>query len=69
MRSAARLSPFGDMGYGGYVVAAMTGERPDGILQKVLSLIGGGAKALVYFTFGPDYNFPVTTPESVLREF
>ena len=47
----------------------MTGERPDGILQKVLSLIGGGAKALVYFTFGPDYNFPVTTPESVLREF
>ena len=59
MRSAARLSPSGDMGYGGYVVAAMAGERPHGILQKVLSLIGGGAKALVYFTFGPDYTFPV----------
>jgi hypothetical protein len=27
-------------------------------MTKILSLLGGGAKALEYFIFGPEYNFP-----------
>ena len=46
MRSAARLAPSGDVSYGGYIVPVMAGERPDGILTKILSLVGGGGKAL-----------------------
>lgn len=52
MRSAARLAPSGEVQYGGYIVPVSAGERPDGILTKILSLIGGGGKALEYFIFG-----------------
>ena len=62
MRSAARLAPAGNVHYGGYVVPVTAGERPDGILTKILSLIGGGGKALEYFVFGPEYNFPGDFP-------
>ena len=58
MRSAAKLAPAGNVHYGGYIVPVSAGERPDGILTKILSLIGGGGKALEYFVFGPEYNFP-----------
>ncbi len=44
--------------FGGYVVPRTSGDRSDGILQKVLCLVGSGAKAVQYFRFGPEYNFP-----------
>ena len=44
--------------FGGYIVPTSAGQLPDGILQKILTLIGSGAKGLEYFIFGPEYNFP-----------
>jgi glycosyl hydrolase family 42 (putative beta-galactosidase) len=44
--------------FGGYVVGRVAGERENGLLQKVLSIAGSGGKAIQYYWFGPDYNFP-----------
>lgn len=48
----------GGVRFGGYVIPRTAGDREDGILQKVLCIIGSGGKALKYFVFGPEYNFP-----------
>ncbi|TAM79830.1 MAG: hypothetical protein EPN47_18755 [Acidobacteria bacterium] len=47
-----------DLQFGAYIVGRSAGEPLDGFLQKVLTLIGGGAKAVFYYNFGPEYNFP-----------
>ena len=44
--------------FGGYVIGRADGKPLDGFLQKVLSLVGNGAKAVFYYNFGPEYNFP-----------
>jgi hypothetical protein len=44
--------------FGGYVIPRTAGDRKQGILQKVLSIVGHGGKAIEYFVFGPEYNFP-----------
>jgi hypothetical protein len=44
--------------FGGYVIGRTGGEPLDGYMQKVLTLIGSGAKAVFYYNFGPEYNFP-----------
>lgn len=44
--------------FGGYVVGRSDGKPQDGIEQKVLALVGNGAKAVFYYVFGPEYNFP-----------
>lgn len=46
------------LNFGGYVIGRTGGEPLDGYLQKVLTLIGSGAKAVFYYNFGPEYNFP-----------
>ena len=57
LRGAAALAPTGDVEYGGYVVGRMsTGTA--GLVQKVMALVGGGAKALRVYTFGPEFMFP-----------
>lgn len=61
MSSACRLAiPHGGTAdFGGYVVPRSSGGRVEGaLLRRVISLIGGGAKAVTYFTFGPEYVFP-----------
>src|SRR5215469_17301789 len=55
LRSAAEKS---DVIFGGYVVPRAAGDRQDGILQKILTLIGGGAKIINTYVFGPEYAFP-----------
>jgi hypothetical protein len=58
---AARLRSGGLKGgvpFGGYVVPRVAGDREDGILQKALALVGSGGKAIQYYVFGPEYNFP-----------
>jgi hypothetical protein len=60
LRSASRLASGGGVSYGGYVVPRDSGQSADGLLLKVLSVIGSGAKALKYFLFGPEYLFPGT---------
>lgn len=55
LRSAAAR---GGLAFGGYIVPRTAGSRPDGIVQKILAVAGSGAKAIDYFTFGPEYNFP-----------
>lgn len=44
--------------FGGYVIPRAAGDREDGILQKILCVTGSGGKAVKYFVFGPEYNFP-----------
>ena len=44
--------------FGGYIVPRAGGQTTHGLLQKTLALVGSGAKALKYYTFGPEYNFP-----------
>jgi len=44
--------------FGGYVIPRTAGAMPDGIMYKMMSLIGHGAKHLKFFVFGPEYNFP-----------
>jgi hypothetical protein len=55
MRSAAAK---GKIEFGGYVIPRTSGDRADGLLQKVMCLVGSGGKAVKYFVFGPEYNFP-----------
>lgn len=55
MRSAVARSG-GD--FGGLIVPRASGQLPDGIQQKILTVIGSGAKWLSYFVFGPEYTFP-----------
>jgi hypothetical protein len=55
LRSAAAR---GGIEFGGYVIPRTAGDREDGILQKILSLVGHGGKAVEYFVFGPEYAFP-----------
>jgi hypothetical protein len=55
LNSAARL---GGIEFGGYVIPRTAGQRPGGMIQKILTLVGHGGKALKYFVFGPEYNFP-----------
>jgi hypothetical protein len=64
MGGATRLAaPHGGTAdFGGYIVPRTSGYNAgpiDGALQrKVIALVGNGAKALKYFQFGPEYNFP-----------
>jgi len=55
LRSAAEKS---GVIFGGYVVPRAAGDREDGILQKILTLIGSGAKIVNSYVFGPEYTFP-----------
>jgi hypothetical protein len=48
----------GGISFGGYIIPRTAGDRPDGILQKILCVVGSGGKAIKYFVFGPEYNFP-----------
>ena len=60
MSSATRLAtPLGGTReFGGYVVPRSSLGHVDGaLLRRVIALIGGGAKGLTYFLFGPDYEF------------
>ena len=43
---------------GHYVIGRTAGKPQDGMLQKVLTLVGSGAKAVFYYNFGPEYTFP-----------
>jgi hypothetical protein len=56
LRCAARRS---GVQFGGYVIPRAAGDRKYGILQKILSIVGSGGKAVEYFVFGPEYNFPI----------
>ncbi len=61
LRCAARPEPAegrGGVAFGGYVIPRTAGDRADGILQKILCVVGSGGKAIKYFVFGPEYNFP-----------
>lgn len=55
LRTAAAI---GGLTFGGYVIPRTAGGRENGILQKILTIIGSGGKGIKYFVFGPEYNFP-----------
>ena len=53
LRSASPTDEFG-----GYVIPRTAGAMPDGVVYKMMSLVGHGSKQIKFFTFGPEYNFP-----------
>lgn len=58
---AAKLGPAArnaGISWGGYVVPRSMDQAGYGLMQKVLSVVGNGGKAVEYFVFGPEYNFP-----------
>jgi hypothetical protein len=55
LRCAAAL---GGVEFGGYVIPRTAGSRTNGIVQKILTVVGSGGKAIKYFVFGPEYSFP-----------
>jgi hypothetical protein len=59
LRSAAYDSPYADeIDFAGYSVPRSSGSMEGGILLRMLAQVGGGAKALRIFIFGPEYAFP-----------
>jgi hypothetical protein len=56
LRSASDLTR---TNFGGLIVPRVGGQRPGGLPQKIMTLVGHGAKVVEFFTFGPEYNFPV----------
>ena len=58
MRSAIALRRGDPMEFGGYIVPRSGGDQEGGLIRRVLSLVGGGAKGFRYFTFGPEYSSP-----------
>ncbi len=63
LRSAAKSGGLADIG--SYVVARQSDYSHDklsgGLLRKVLTLIGNGAKTINYYIFGPEYFFPANS--------
>jgi len=55
LRSAAELS---GVEWGGLVVPRSGGQRPRGLTQKVLSLVGHGSRIVCFYNYGPEYAFP-----------
>lgn len=58
---AAKFASIGyqnGLGFGGYVIGRVDGDPPDGLTQRILALVGNGAKAVFYYNFGPAYNWP-----------
>lgn len=58
LRAAARLAPHKDVIYGGYIVPRAGGQLANGLLMKMMAIVGSGGKALKFYVFGPEYNFP-----------
>ena len=42
--------------FGGYIVPRSGGDQDGGLMRRVLSLVGGGAKGFRYFTFVSNSN-------------
>lgn len=55
LRAASEL---GQVGMGALVIPRVSGQRPAGMAQKLLALVGHGAKTIQFFTYGPEYAFP-----------
>ncbi len=55
MRSASDLS---GTGFGALIIPRCSGDVRNGMAQKLLALVGNGAKTVKFFTFGPDFMFP-----------
>ena len=55
-RSAAEMS---GVGIGALVIPRVSGQRPYGMAQKLMSLVGNGAKTIQFFVYGPEYSFPI----------
>ncbi len=55
VRSAGEIS---GVGFGALVIPRESGQSPEGMAQKILALVGQGAKTIEFFTFGPEYYFP-----------
>lgn len=48
--------------------ATIIGTTPGGMLKRILTLVGSGSKSLKYFTFGPEYTFPVNCYSEKVEE-
>ena len=60
LRSSIALANHDGMEFSGYIVPRSSGGRDGGLLQRIVTLIGSGAKGVRYFDFGPEYTFPIS---------
>ena len=62
MNSATQLAApsGGTQDFGSYIVPRSEKSYyvPGALLRRIIALVGGGAKALQYFIFGPEISFP-----------
>jgi hypothetical protein len=58
MRSAIALSKHENVEFSGYIVTRSSGSQAGGLLQRPISMVGNGAKAIRYYNLGPEYSFP-----------
>ena len=56
LRSSITLAGHDSMEFSGYIVPRSAGGRDGGLLQRIMTLIGSGAKGVRYFDFGPEYE-------------
>lgn len=47
------MAPSKDVIHGGYVVPRAGGQLPEGLLMKMMAIVGSGGKALKFYVFGP----------------
>jgi len=59
LRSAAAVSPNPEVSFSGYIVPRSSGQFHGGLLQRILTMASSGSKLVKYFTWGPEYIFPV----------
>jgi hypothetical protein len=64
LRSASATEEFG-----AYVIPRMSGTIRDGIMYKIMSIVGHGGKQIKFFVFGPEYNFPGNCYSATTRVF
>eukprot|EP01050_Picozoa_sp_SAG11_P020711 SAG11_NODE_3542_length_2380_cov_1.640509_2_plen_148_part_00 len=54
LRSSIALAKHDGMEFSGYIVPRSSGGRDGGLLQRIMTLVGSGAKGVRYFDFGPE---------------
>jgi hypothetical protein len=71
MRSAIALraadAGLPQLEFGGYIVPRSGGDQDGGLMRRVLSLVGGGAKGFRYFTFVSNTTASLPNTNLVLR--
>ena len=68
LRSAAQDSPYAaEINFAGYTVPRKSGYLAGGLQQKLMAQVGGGARALRNFIFGPEVSHATPVVQSFIH--